>query len=208
MTIKTIGAMILLAVSAVMYAVFWIWAILHATRTPRATTLQKVLWGVALVANPSTAVWYWYVWKRWAFWALFTPIFGAFVSLPLLVHSALSKTQTTTSANILYGLGNAPILMFLAVLMIGPLVFRLAALLHLGKNTELSAMDRNDWIVSLAMPIFGFGAAVAYCARYRRVWAIAGFVWTILFALAFQGVIYNISHALIGAGVERRAELR
>lgn len=205
---KVIAAEALLGLSVLMYAGFWVWAVIHAVQTPRATKQQRLLWGIALVANPSTAVWYWYVWKRRAFWALFTPLFGALVSLPLVVRSALSNTEATTFTYILYGLGSARLVILLAALMTFPIILRLAALFHLGKNTELSAMDRNDWIVSLALPIFGLGAGIAYCSRYRRVWAMVGLVWSVLFAFTLKTVIINISQALIPAGEERRIELR
>lgn len=201
-------AEILFGFSILIYIVFWIWAIHHVTHTPRATTMQRALWGIAMVANPSTAVWYWYVWRRKAFWTLFTPILIAFLSFPFIVRSFLSKTDETAITNMLYGLGNARLVILIATLMIFPLVIKLAALFHLGKNTALSAMDRNDWIVSLSLPVFGFGAAIAYCTRFRRTWAMAGLLWWVVLALALKTVALNITHALIPAGEERRAEFQ
>lgn len=190
------------------YLIFWVWAFLHATHTPRASAQQRSLWAIAMVINPSTIVWYWYVWKRRAFWALFTPILGAFISLPFVVRSFLSKTDETTLTNILYGLGSARLVILVSALLIFPLVLRLAALFHLGKNTDLSAMDRNDWIVSLALPVFGFGAAIAYCARFRRIWAIVGLLWMLVIGVTLKTMTVNISNALIPAGEERRGEVR
>lgn len=208
MILNSMGAELLFGASILTYVVFWMWAIVHAIHTPRATVMQRALWGVAMVANPTTAIWYWYVWKRRTFWALFTPVLGAFISLPFVVRSVLSKTDETTIANILYGLGSARLVILVATLMIFPLVLRLAALFHLGKNTELSAMDRNDWIVSLALPVFGFGAAVAYCSRFRRIWAMVGLLWCVVIAIALKTVTVNISQALIPEGEERRTEFR
>ncbi|MBI4138822.1 hypothetical protein HY479_01590 [Candidatus Uhrbacteria bacterium] len=194
--------------SIVLYAGFWGWGIVHAVETPRATPSQRALWGIALIVNPSTAIWYWYIWKRWAFWTLFTPVLLAFVSLPFVVRSLLSKADATAATNVLFALGSTRLVILIAALLIFPLLLRLAALLHLARNTDLSAMDRNDWIVSLALPVFGFGAGVAYCARYRRAWAIIGLFWGILIAVTLKTVTLNITQALIPEGDELRMEFR
>lgn len=194
--------------SAAAYAVFWIWAIVHAARTPKAGVDQRVYWAGAMFVNPSSAIWYWYVWKRWAFWTLFTPLLGFSVSLPFVVRSLLSKADETNLTNALFALGSSRLVVVIAALMIFPLLLRLAALLHLGRNTDLSAMNRNDWVVSLALPVFGFGAGVAYCARYRRTWAIASLIWWVAIAVSFRAVTTNVAQALIPAGEERREQFR
>lgn len=208
MAFRDIGEWLLLCISLLMYSGFWIWALIHALQTPRATSEQRGLWSVAMIVNPITAIWYWYVWKRWAFWTLFTPIIGLFFSLPFIVRSVVSRADATALTNALFALGSSREVIFIAALLMFPIVIGLVALLDLGKNTHLTAMDRNDWIVSLALPIFGFGAAIAYCARYRRGWAAAGLIWCLVMGISLKSVTLNISHALIPAGEERREEFR
>ncbi|MEK7655827.1 MAG: hypothetical protein AAB386_04070 [Patescibacteria group bacterium] len=194
--------------SLVIFVIFWIWGVFHATQTPRASSSQRALWGIAMFANPITTIWYWYIWKRWAFWTLFTPVLLAFISLPFVARSLLSKADATAATNVLFALGSTRLVVLVAALLILPLLLRLAALLHLGRNTELSAMDRNDWIVSLALPVFGFGAGIAYCARFRRVWAIVGLVWIVVIAIALKIMTVNVTQALIPEGDELRMEFR
>ncbi|MBU1348645.1 hypothetical protein KJ781_01090 [Patescibacteria group bacterium] len=201
-------AQILFSVSVGIYLVFWIWAVVHATQTPRASRMQRILWGVAMVANPTTAIWYWYIWKRWTFWTLFTPVLVAFFSFPLVVRSLLTKADETRITDILFSLGSARLVLLVATLMVFPLVLRLVGLLHLGKNTDLTSMDRNDWIVSFSLPVFGFGAAIAYCARYRRGWALVGLLWWTVIAASLVMVTQNITHALVPEGKEAREEFR
>ncbi|MFH1077689.1 MAG: hypothetical protein V1745_00185 [Patescibacteria group bacterium] len=195
-------------VSVAIYLGFWIWAVIHAVQTPRASRMQRSLWGAAMVANPTTAIWYWYIWKRWAFWTLFTPVLVAFASFPLVVRSLLTKADETFITDLLFSLGSARLVILVATLMAFPLVMRLAALLHFGKNTDLTAMDRNDWIVSFSLPVFGFGAAIAYCARYRRGWALVGLLWWTVIAASLAYVTQNITQALIPEGKEAREEFR
>lgn len=199
---------ILLYLSVLTYAIFWLWAIIHAVQTPRADSSQKMLWGLAIVLNPITAIYYWYVWKKKAFWALFTPILGFFFSLPLVARIVLGRANATAFTNALFALGSSRQVIVIAFLIIFPIVLTLIALLHLGRNTQLTAMDRNDWIVSLSLPLFGFGAGIAYCARYRRRWAIAGILWSLVMVAALKTVTVNISHALIPVGEEKREEFR
>lgn len=208
MVVRDFAAEILFWISLLVYAGFWLWAIVHAMQTPRATSEQRTLWVIAMIANPLTAISYWCVWKRWAFWALFTPIFGFFISLPFIVRSVLSHADATALTNGLFALGSSRHVILAAALMVFPLILTLAALLHLSKNTELTAMDRNDWIVSLALPLFGFGAGIAYTARYERRWAIAGLVWCVMLVATLKGISQNVSHALIPAGEEKREEFR
>ncbi|MEO5927312.1 MAG: hypothetical protein ABIO72_01285 [Patescibacteria group bacterium] len=208
MVIRDLAAQILFTISLLAYAGFWVWAMIHATQTPRATSEQRTLWIIAMIVNPLTAIWYWCVWKRWAFWTLFTPVLGFFISLPFIVRSVLSHADATALTNSLFALGSSRQVIFAAALMVFPLILTLAALFHLGKNTELTAMDRNDWIVSLALPLFGFGAGIAYTARYERRWAIAGLLWGVILIAALKGISQNVSHALIPAGEEKREEFR
>lgn len=208
LTSKTLFFHALLAVSAAGYAAFWIWGMVHASSTPKASPAQRVFWAGSMFVNPSMAVWYWYIWKRWAFWLLFTPIFGLSVSLPFVVRSLLSRADATKLTNALFALGTQRLVVLVAVLLVFPLILRLAALLHLGRNTELSAMQRNDWVVGLALPVFGYGAGLAYCARYRRVWALVSIVWWIAVAISLPLMFTNIARALIPAGEERREEFR
>ena len=116
-----------------------------------------------------------------------------------------SQIQLT---NTLFALGTQRLVVVLAVLMIFPLVLRLVALLHLARNTHLSAMDRNDWVVALAFPIFGFGAGLAYTARYQRTWALVSLGWWVVLVLASRLVAANLSYALVPVGEERRIEFR
>jgi hypothetical protein len=208
MVVRDLAAQLLFGISLLAYAGFWLWAMVHATQTPRATNEQRMLWIVAMIANPLTAIWYWYVWKRWAFWTLFTPVLGFFLSLPFIVRSVLSHADATALTNALFALGSSRQVILVAVLMIFPLILTMAALFHLGKNTQLTAMDRNDWIVSLALPLFGFGAGIAYTARYERRWAVAGLIWMVILVASLKGVSQNISHALIPVGEEKREEFR
>ncbi|MFH1620900.1 MAG: hypothetical protein ABIB04_02330 [Patescibacteria group bacterium] len=205
---KTIAAYLLFLFSTIFYAGFWVWALIHAAQTPKSPKIQKFFWIGAIIVNPSTAIWYWYIWKRWAFWTLFTPILGLFLSLPFVVRSLITKADETNLTNFLFALGTARLVLIVSILIIFPLILKLAALLHLGRNKDLSAMDRNDWVVSLALPVFGFGAAVAYCAKYQRKWAILSLLWWLAIAFSFRFITPNITHALIPAGEEKREEFK
>ncbi|MCI0479148.1 hypothetical protein L0Y59_01245 [Candidatus Uhrbacteria bacterium] len=198
----------LFVVSIGIYAGFWIWAVVHAVQTPRASRMQRGLWGAAMLANPSTAIWYWYIWKRWAFWTLFTPVLVAFLSFPLAVRSLLSKADETLLTDLLFSLGSTRLVLLVATLMVFPLVLRLVGLVHLARNTDLTAMDRNDWIVSFSLPVFGFGAAIAYCARYRRGWAFIGLLWWVVIVASLATVTQNVTQALVPEGKEAREEFR
>lgn len=205
---KYVISYILLSVSALCYGIFWAWGIVHAASTPKSSLQQRLFWSGSMLVNPSTTVWYWYIWKRWAFWLLFTPIFGAFVSLPFVVKSVLSKAAATELTNTLFALGTQRLVVIVAFLMIFPLVLRLFALLHLTRNNNLTAMDRNDWVVALAFPIFGFGAGLAYVAQYQRKWALVSLCWWVAIVLSARFMSINISDALVPAGEERREEFR
>ncbi|MFZ2804123.1 MAG: hypothetical protein WA001_02780 [Patescibacteria group bacterium] len=204
---KDFTADLLLTLSIAVFGVFWLWAMVHAWRTPKADTSQRLVWVGAILVNPIAAVWYWYVWKRWAFWTLFSPLLGFFVSLPFVASSVLSKTDASNLTYTLVALGTSHTVEIAAALMIFPLILRLAALLHIGRNDELDAMKRNDWVVSLALPIFGFGAGMAYCARERRAWALAGLVWFVALSATTWVLAPNVAQALIRAGELRREQL-
>ena len=192
--------------SATIYAWLWIWAMVHAAQTPKTEQWQRALWVGGLLVNPFAAIWYWYIWKRWAFWTLFTPLLGFFISFPVIVRSFLMQTGSASSvSNFLHALGASQVLTIVACLMIFPFVLRVVALFHLGKNSELNAMDRNDWVIALALPIFGFGAGFAYCAKYKRGWALVSLVWWVAFALSSRYIWINVSQDLIDAGMEQRA---
>ena len=196
----------LLVLSLAVYAWLWLWAMVHAAQTPMTEQWQRVLWVAALIVNPLAAVWYWYIWKRWAFWTLFTPLLGFFISFPIIVRSFLMQAGDASSvSNFLHALGASQVLTIVACLMIFPLILRMVALFHLGKNEELNALDRNDWVVALALPLFGFGAGFAYCAKYKRGWALISLVWCVAFALSARYVWNNVSTELIKAGMEQRA---
>ncbi len=208
MPVKTLIAYALFGVSIVIYAAFWIWAMIHSGSTPNSKPTQRVLWVGSMIVNPSTAVWYWYIWKRWAFWLLFTPIFGVFASLPWVVRSLLTKAEATNATDLLFSLGTPQLVIVLAALMLFPLTLRLSALLHLGRNTDLSAMDRNDWVVALALPVFGFGAGFAYCAKYRRKWAIASMAYWVAISLSMKYVWDNLNQTLQAKGEQSREEFK
>ncbi len=198
----------LFVISVVIYGVFWMWGMVHAGMTPHSKRSQRILWVGSMIVNPSTAVWYWYVWKRWAFWLLFTPIFGFFISLPWVVRSLLTKAEATRLTDILFSIGAPSLVIFFAILTIIPLLLRLVALLHLGRNTELSALDRNDWVVAIALPVFGFGASFAYSAKYQRQWALASMAYWIAISFAAIGIWNNISQTLQTEGEQRREEFK
>jgi hypothetical protein len=202
--IHLIASYFLLSVSAIIYGGFWIWAVYHAFTTPRANLGQRAFWAGSMFVNPASAIWYWYIWKRWAFWLLFTPILGAFISLPLIVRSVLSKADETVITKVLFALGNPQFVFTVSILISFSLIVRLVALLHLARNSDLTAMDRNDWVVALALPVFGFGAALAYCAKYKRLWALASLAWWVIIAFSLRFILQNIGAAVIVAGEERR----
>lgn len=139
-----------------------------------------------MVLNPITAVWYWYIWKRWAFWLLFTPLVLGFATAPFIAKRILIRSDLSTFEQLFAKImapGAWVYLLATSIFIIFPLLLRLIALLHLGKNKNISALNRNDWIVALALPIFGFGAGVAYCAQHRRKWAIGSLIWWLALAL-------------------------
>lgn len=205
---KTVSAYIVLSVSSLAYAVFWIWGMIHAASTPKTPLRQRLYWSLSLLINPSAAAWYWFVWKRWAFWVLITPLILAFLSLPIAVRTLFTQAEETFLTNLLFALGPTWLIILLAALLFFPVVVRLVALFHLGKNFELTAIDRNDWVISLALPVIGLGAGMAYCAKYRRGWAIACLGWWVIMAIILRTVGSNVLQALAPIGEEKREQFR
>ena len=187
MTTVTIVLLLLIAY-ILLLLILWVWALFHAATTPRVPFSRRGLWAFALLINPFACMWYWYVWRRWAFWSLFIPsiLFAAF--LPMTLGRVLQALSVRDVAErfvhfmmpIMTNFIQAIPLPVAIPLFAFPYVLRLVALGHLGGNTSLDAADRNDQAVSFALPIFGYGVALAYCLKWRRAWATAGLVWCLL----------------------------
>lgn len=187
--LQTVMFVAVLLYSALLGAL-WVWAISHAYGTPKEDVSRRGLWVLALLVNPFATMWYWYIWRRWAFWALFAPTLAFLLSIRPTLESIIYAFAVRDLADRFVLLGTLflerildviplPILLPLVVF---PFLHRLAALAHLGGNSELKAPDRNDMAISFALPLVGFGAAMAYCFKWRRGWALAGLVWFVLFA--------------------------
>jgi hypothetical protein len=172
----------------VLLALLWGWSVFHAYTTPKSAFSRRGLWTLALIVNPISCMWYWYVWKRWAFWALFAP---AVVFLTFLPHALESAVKTfaireigdrfvSIATAILNNVIGAIPLPILIPLIVFPFILRLAALAHLGGNTDLEAADRNDHAIAFSLPLVGLGAAMLYCFKWRRAWALAGLGWFLL----------------------------
>lgn len=203
---KTITSYVLLSVSVTIFAIFWVWAMAHAARTPRAPWTQRLLWFLCLLCNPITTVWYWCVWKRWAFWTLFTPLLGIFLTLPFAVRSLMTKADATNLTNGLFALGSNGLVIFLAVLFIFPVVMRLAVILHLTKNPAYTAIERNDWVVSIGLPSVGYGAAFAYAIKHLMPWAFATLGWMLVVGITGRLIVINVTRVILPAGEEKRTE--
>lgn len=180
--------LVALALYTSFLAFLWGWAIIHAFTTPKVDFSRRGLWVGSMAVNPLAAMWYWYIWKRWAFWILFIPaiIFTTFLpkalaqTLRVLSMRAVADRFVSVMETILTHVIDAIPLYITIPLFTFPFILRLAALAHLGGNNDLEAADRNDQAVTLALPFFGFGAAMAYCLKWRRGWAIAGLTWFVL----------------------------
>lgn len=189
----------LLFLALVIYGIFlafmWGWSLIHAYTTPKVAFSRRGLWTIALLINPLASMWYWYIWKRWAFWAIFAPVilFSTFLPFALegLIRTFIARDIAdrfvTISTTILENIIEAIPLPILIPLVVFPFILRLAALAHLGGSKELEAPDRNDYAVAFALPLFGYGAAMAYAFKWRRGWALAGLCW---FLLA-SGVVWS-----------------
>lgn len=204
----SLAAFILLGISVLGFIFFWIWAVIHAYRTPRAPYGQRSFWALAILINPTATIWYWCVWQRWAFWTLFTPLIGMFIALPFVVRSLMSKADATLLTNSLFALGSNALVIFFAILLIFPIILRLMAILHLTKSTDISAMEKNDWVVTLSFPSIGYGVALFYTVRYMRSWAFAGVAWIIILMIVGRIMIANLAPSIIPAGEERREEYK
>jgi hypothetical protein len=186
-----------LVLYGVLLALLWGWSLIHAFTTPKVDFSRRGLWTLALAINPLASMWYWYIWKRWAFWALFAPVilFSAFLPFALegLIRTFIARDIAdrfvNISTTILENVIEAIPLPILIPLVVFPFILRLAALAHLGGSKELDAQDRNDYAVTFALPLFGYGAAMAYALKWRRGWAIAGLCW---FLLA-SGVVWSFA---------------
>jgi hypothetical protein len=185
-----------LAVYASLLAFLWGWAIIHAITTPKVDFSRRGLWVGALAVNPLATMWYWYIWKRWAFWALFFPAVAFTAFLPFALEQTLRVLSMRDVADrfvavmgviLTHVIDPLPIA-FVIPLFTFPFIFRLAALTHLGGNKELESADRNDQAVSFALPFFGFGASMTYCLKWRRGWAITGLVWFV-FAVCMAWIL-------------------
>ncbi|OQB19157.1 MAG: hypothetical protein BWY14_00685 [Parcubacteria group bacterium ADurb.Bin192] len=196
---------ILFGLSLVIFIFFWFWAFWHAVRTPRANWGQRLIWGILLL-NPTATVWYWCIWKRWAFWSLFTPLLGIFIALPLVIRSLMTKADATSFTNTLFALGSNRLVILFVILMIYPIVLKLAIVLHLTKNTDVTAMDRNDWVLTMAMPVMGYGSALSYSSKFMKSWALSSLLWLIIALFAAQAMVMNIAPVIIPAGDEKREE--
>ncbi len=204
----SLAAFILLGISILGFVFFWIWAIIHAYRTPGAPFGQKLFWSIAILINPTATVWYWCVWQRWAFWTLFTPLSGIFIALPFVVRSLMTKADATLLTNTLFALGSNALVIFFAILLIFPLILRLITILHLTKSREISAMEKNDWVVTIALPNIGYGIALFYAVRNLRSWAFAGLGWMIIIVIVGKIMLMNLAPVVIPAGEEKREEYK
>ena len=177
------------------------WAIYHAATTPKEEASRRALWVMALIINPMATMWYWYIWRRWAFWALFGPALAFLLFIRPTLDGIIQAFTARDIANRFVSLGTwfldgvlevIPLPILLPLLVV-PFLHQLAALAHLGGNSDLKASDRNDMAISFALPIVGFGASQAYCFKWRRGWALVGLAWFILFAGVIGAFISKVS---------------
>lgn len=177
-------------------AFLWGWAIIHAFTTPHIPFSRRGLWTIALCCNPLASMWYWYIWKRWAFWTLFAPAFIFAAFFPQLLEAIIRILSIREIGDRFVHIATAILTNTIDVIPLPiaiplfafPFVLRLAALAHLGGNNDLEAADRNDHAVTFALPLFGFGAAMTYVLKWRRGWAVAGFCWIFL----ASGVVWSL----------------
>ncbi|MHB8831004.1 MAG: hypothetical protein ACYC44_02735 [Patescibacteria group bacterium] len=161
-----------------------------------------------MLINPSATIWYWCIWKRWAFWSFFTPLLGAFIALPIVTRSMMTKADATMLTNTLFALGSNRLVLIFAILLIYPTIMKLATVLHLAKNADIPALEKNDWVMTLALPVIGFGTALTYTAKNMKPWALVSLGWLVALSLAGQSMATNIAPILVPAGDEKREEFR
>jgi hypothetical protein len=169
----------------VLFAVLWGWSAIHALMTPHEDWSRRGLWTAAILVNPVTAIWYWFVWKRWAFWILFLPAMAFLAFLPVTLDAMIQAFAVRDVADrfvaiatvFLNSVVDAIPLPVLFPIVAFPFILRFMALAHLGANSHMKAADRNDYAVGFALPLVGMGAAFTYCLRWRRVWASLGLGW-------------------------------
>lgn len=177
-----------LVLYSVLFAVLWGWSIIHAFLTPNEPWTRRGLWMAALIVNPTAAMWYWYIWKRWGFWILFVPALIFMVFLPVTLDGLISLLEVRSLANRFVEIGtlfsqnvlDAIPLYALIPIFAFPIILRLAALRHLGRNTTLNAADRNDYAITFALPIVGLGGALAYTLKWQPLWAAFGMAWFLI----------------------------
>lgn len=201
-------AFIILGISIIIFTFFWIWSLIHAYRTPRAPFSQRLFWSLCILINPTATVWYWCVWQRWAFWTLFTPLIGIFIALPFAIRSLMSKADATMLTNTLFALGSNALIVFFAVMLIFPIILRFVTILHLTKNKEIPAIEKNDWVVTLALPCIGYGTTLFYTTRHLRSWAFTSIMWLVFFTIISKIMFMNILPDLALSGEERREEYK
>lgn len=174
-----------LVIYSVLFCVLWGWSIIHALLTPKQDMSRRALWMAALIINPPAAMWYWYIWKRWGFWALFAPALVFVLFLPLTLDAVIKTLEVRSIADRFVEIGtlfsqnvvDAIPLYALIPIVVFPIILRLGALVHLGRNTTLNAADRNDYAIAFALPFAGLGGAIAYCLKWQRLWAAVGLAW-------------------------------
>jgi len=127
-----------------------------------------------------------------------------FVALPFVVRSLMTKADATNLTNSLYAFGSNGLVVFFAILLIYPIVLKLAVILDATSNSQLSALDRNDWVLCISFPMIGFGALMAYAVKHMRPWAFGSLAWLLAFSIVGKAMIWNIAPLLVPAGEERR----
>jgi len=120
----------------------------------------------------------------------------------------MTSAEATNVNDYLFAFGSNTLVIFFAILLIFPIVLRLIVTLNLTVNGEVTALDRNDWVLSIAFPIIGYGAALVYAIKHLKAWAFASIAWVIVIAAVGQAMVANVSPLLIPAGQEKREEFK
>ncbi|MEN9558445.1 MAG: hypothetical protein RL141_814 [Candidatus Parcubacteria bacterium] len=180
-----------LVLYGVLFALLWGWSAVHAFLTPQESLARRTLWTAAILVNPAAAMWYWYIWKRWAFWTLFAPSLLFMLFLPATLDAVIRTLEVRSIADRFVEIGTlflqnvveAIPLPLLIPIVAFPIILRLAALMHLGQNATLKAADRNDYAIAFALPIVGFSGAFAYSLKWQHAWAAAALLWYFIITL-------------------------